>query len=247
MKKIYLSLVAIIIVALVWVVARKKPEIVEKPKTDKEYFEDGIKQTKSIFSLFSVGPRPELSAEEKEEFQKNLIPTTNFAIATFQELINKYPDSKWADDAQFLLADAYFFQGSSDKSIEAYRKVIINYPNGRLETYTEKALISALPKSNLCAQAQKRIADIYFKIKRNYAQGLIENFKVINAYPNDPMAVSAAIDIGLYANESKDYEPAIEAYQKLLKNRDNKPKDIAFFEKKIKELKTKQAALKKQG
>ena len=97
------------------------------------------------------------------------------------------------------------------------------------------------------AFSQQRIASTYYNVKRNYPQALIEYNKVIDKYPQDVYAHPAAThQIYRLCSELNDYTPAIEAYQKLLKTRVNKPKDVAFFEKKIKELQAKQAALTKQ-
>lgn len=240
MKKIYLLLVAIIVVALVWAAARRKPGIIEKPEIDREYFETGLTQYKK-FVTSDIDEYLNMPLEERKEYKKILISSANSAIKSYQEIIDKYPDSKWADDAQFYIAMTYFYGGEWDKAIEAYQKVITNYPEAKLEPQTMEDDTLILPNTipNLHAYAQERIASIYYDMKEDYPQALIEYNKVIDKYPQDRIALAAAFDIERYCSKIKNYEPAIKAYEKLLKTRDNTPKDVAFFEKKIKELKAK--------
>ena len=240
MKKIYLLLVAIIVIVLVGIVI-----IVKKPKTAQEYFETGLSQFKE--AVMSPRVYHELSPEEKEEYRKMVFSSTDSAIKSYQEIIDKYPESKWADDAQFCIATAYFRRGSWNEAIEAYRKVITNYPEAKLEPQTMEDDTLILPKTipNLHAYVQEQIAGIYYRLKRNYSQALIEYNKVIDKYPQDVYAHPAAThQIMRLCSELNDYTPAIKTYQKLLKTRTNTPKDIAYFERRIKEFKTKQAALK---
>ncbi len=246
-KKGYLLVIVIVIIALATITV-----IVKKPKPDKEYFQSGLIQySKSEASIQSMPDFTQLSPEKKEEYRKTVISSVNPSVKSYQAIIDNYPESRWADDAQFCIATAYHFTGNIDKAIEAYRKLITDYPEAKLEPQTmmDKDLL-ALPETipSLHALAQEQIAGIYYRLKRNYPQALIEYNKVIDNYPQDKRAtLMAAFDIERYSSEVKNYEPAIKAYQKLLKTRVNKPKDIAYFEKKIKELKAKQAALTKQS
>ena len=248
MKKIYLLLVAIIVVVLVWAVARKKPGIIEKPEIDKEYFETGLSHYKKIITF----PKEyhEMSSEEYDEHRKMVISSTDSAIKSYQQIIDKYPESRWADDAQFFIAEAYFIRGDWDEAIAAFRKVITNYPEAELEPETIEEDMPTVPKtvSNPHALTQCQIAGIYYNVKKDYPQALIEYNKVIDRYPQDRAAtLMAAFDIERCAAATKNYEPAIEAYQKLLQAKPETASRAAFLEKKIKELQAKQAALKKQS
>ncbi len=222
--------------------------IVKKPKTAQEYFEVGFTHYKKVVAAALAIPNySELSPQKEEEYRKMVNSSTDSAIKSYQEIIDKYPESRWADDAQFFIAEAYFIRGDWDKAIEAFQKVIIDYPEAKLEpeTMEEETLTLLRTIPNLHALTQRRIAGIYYDMKNDYPQAMIEFNKVIDKYPQDRRATLMAVFyIERYASKSKNYEPAISAYQKLLKIRVNKPKDIAFFEKKIKELQAKQAALK---
>jgi len=47
----------------------------------------------------------------------------------FENFINKYPDSKNADNARFWIADSYYTEKWYEKAILEYQKVLENYPN----------------------------------------------------------------------------------------------------------------------
>ena len=48
----------------------------------------------------------------------------------FQELIEKYPRSERADNAQFWIGEIYYREKWYEKAILEYQKVIENYPKG---------------------------------------------------------------------------------------------------------------------
>ncbi|WP_026259764.1 tol-pal system protein YbgF [Desulfobacter curvatus] len=47
----------------------------------------------------------------------------------FENFINKYPDSKNADNARFWIADSYYAEKWYEKAILEYQKVLEDYPN----------------------------------------------------------------------------------------------------------------------
>ena len=56
----------------------------------------------------------------------------NFALGAleFQKVLEKYPESEWADNAQFGLGLIYEELGDYQKAVEELGKVVINYPKG---------------------------------------------------------------------------------------------------------------------
>jgi len=251
-KKGYLVAIVIVIIVLVGLVI-----ILKKPKSPQEYFETGVNLHKNV--EISAEEYRMMSPEEEEEYCKMVISSTDSAIKSYQEIIDKYPESKWADDAQFCIAHACYITAHAspanvdyaDRAIEAFQKFITNYPEAKLEPQTIEGLSFSIPPriSSLHAVAQWQIASLNREIKKDYPQALIEYNKIIDKYPQTICAhplVTYEID-RLLCPELNDYTPAIETYQKLLKTRINTPKDVAYFEKRIKEFKAKQATLKKQG
>lgn len=249
-KKGYLVAIVIVIIVLVGIVI-----IVKRSKTAQKCFETGL----NLYKSADIPPEEyrEMSPEEEKEYCKMVISSTDSAIKSYQKIVDRYPRSKWADDAQFCIAVGYYTNAQSsisnvdyaDKAIEASQKFITNYPEAKLEPYTIENLLFVIPKtvSSPLAVAQWQIADIYDSIKKDYPQALIEYNKVIDKYPQTTIARTTIYSITSLCPKLNDYTPAIEACQKLLKTRTNTPGENVYFEKVIEESKAKQAALKKQG
>lgn len=48
----------------------------------------------------------------------------------FQNFLKQFPDSEYSDNAQFWIAESFYFENRFDKAIPEYEKVIKNYPDG---------------------------------------------------------------------------------------------------------------------
>ncbi len=46
----------------------------------------------------------------------------------FQTVIEKYPGTSWAARSQYNIGDAYYNAGEYERAIEAYKKVLDEYP-----------------------------------------------------------------------------------------------------------------------
>ena len=76
--------------------------------------------------------QPPLSEDEiyrmaKQAFDQGEADT---AKKKFQELIERYPQSERADNAQFWIGEIYYREKWYEKAILEYQKVIENYPKG---------------------------------------------------------------------------------------------------------------------
>jgi tol-pal system protein YbgF len=98
----------------------------------------------------------------------------------FENFINKYPDSKNADNARFWIADSYYAEKWYEKAILEYQRVLENYPDSnktaaaRLKqgyAFAElgetanarlilKELIKRHPDSNEAKYAQKKLKSL---------------------------------------------------------------------------------------
>ena len=98
----------------------------------------------------------------------------------FQKLIETYPKSNMADNAQFWIGEIYYHEKWYEKAILEYQKVIENYPNGNKVQSSllkqgfsffnlgDKAnarlifteLIKKYPKSNEAKIAKKKLKDV---------------------------------------------------------------------------------------
>ncbi|MBU4420046.1 MAG: tol-pal system protein YbgF [Proteobacteria bacterium] len=74
----------------------------------------------------------ELSENELYTVSKQAFDAGDFETARkgFKDLINKFPDSAHADNAQFWIGEIYYSEKWYEKAIVEYQKVIEKYPKG---------------------------------------------------------------------------------------------------------------------
>jgi len=118
----------------------------------------------------------------------------------YQELINDYPDSLYADDAQLGIGNCYYATYDYSHAIETYQKAIDNYP-----------------ESPLLALAQYSIAQSYRKLE-NYGQAVIEYNSVIDNYPESSYPAASQYYIGYSYYLAQDYTQAIFEFQLTVDN-----------------------------
>jgi len=158
------------------------------------------------------------------------------ALTTFQQLINDFPESQYADNAQYYIG--YINEKKLGYYIQAlleYQELINNYPDSSyaddaqlgigncyyvtydyphaIEAYQQ--LIDDYPGSSLLALAQYSIAQSYRKLA-NYTQAVIEFNKVIDNYPESDYPASAQYYIGYSYYEALSYNQAILEFQKVI-------------------------------
>ncbi|MCK5836993.1 MAG: tol-pal system protein YbgF [Desulfobacula sp.] len=83
-------------------------------------------------SLETPVPGPEKSSEQElYDLAKKLFDDGDKESARiqFENFINKYPDSKNADNARFWIADSYYAEKWYEKAILEYQKVLETYPD----------------------------------------------------------------------------------------------------------------------
>jgi tol-pal system protein YbgF len=80
----------------------------------------------------TIIPDPEKSSEQElYDLAKKLFDDGDKESARiqFENFINKYPDSKNADNARFWIADSYYAEKWYEKAILEYQKVLETYPD----------------------------------------------------------------------------------------------------------------------
>ena len=161
--------------------------------------------------------------QENKRWQKRI----DRAIKSYREVIDKYPESNWSDDAQYFLPGLYYLQGNYKKQIDEMRKFIEKHPyykSQELEDWTrQQPTMKNLPRitkltKNLSGLAQFGIGMTYARNIKDFQQAVIEFNKVIDNYPQEVSLIYlAAHNIErLCGPEINDYEPAIKAYQKVI-------------------------------
>ncbi len=156
-KNLRSSLTVIILLILTLSIGCAKRE---KVSTAKEYFDQGARYFKE----------------------------RNFALGAleFQKVLEKYPKSKWADNAQFGLGLIYEELGEYQKAVKELEKVITHYPKG------DKA-----------PNALFGIGEIYERKLKNNSQAIDAYQKLVNDYPGSRWAPMARERIERLRKEEK--------------------------------------------
>jgi len=130
----------------------------------------------------------------------------NNAITTFQQLINDYPDSEYADEAQYYIAWSYYNLASYEEAIIEFEKIEGNYPN-----------------SEFIDDAKYYIAYCNEKKLGYYVKALLQYYNFLDSFPDSEFADDAQLGIGDCCYAMKQYSSAIEGYQKVLDNYPQSP------------------------
>lgn len=123
----------------------------------------------------------------------------NQAVNAFQQLISDFPESKYADYAQFYIGCSYYNLSSFETSITEFRKILNNYPDSE---YTD--------------DAQFYIGYCNEKKLGYYSKALLEYHELINNYPDSMWADDAQLGMGNCYYANGEYDNAIIEYQKVI-------------------------------
>ena len=123
------------------------------------------------------------------------------AFTTFQQLIIDFPDSQYADDAQYYIA--YI----NEKKFGYYSKALLEYYE----------LIITYPGSIWVDDAQLGMGNCYYA-NGEYSNAIIEYQKVINDYPNSPFHAFAQYYIGHSYRNSYNFSQAVTEFNKVIDN-----------------------------
>jgi len=142
-------------------------------------------------NFLGIGKKETVEGETRGKQHSNTVPSsekeTAYAAAydllkegkydrartEFQNFLKKYPDSEYADNAQFWIGECYFSEEKYDKAILEYDKVVKNYKQGNK---TSQALL----KQGLA-----------FKLLGDKTSASLLFQQVIKDYPNTNQARTA--------------------------------------------------------
>jgi tetratricopeptide (TPR) repeat protein len=88
-----------------------------------------------------------------------------FSIEQFEEILEKYPNSSWADDSLFEIAHAYDSLGEYERSVAGYRRLAERYPESELAPLA-LYLVGRIYEKKLGAPEEARA--IYRELLRRY-------------------------------------------------------------------------------
>ena len=97
-----------------------------------ETTESELKLEKGTHTKSDIPSKKELSADKIYKSAKQAFAQSDFETAReeFQQLLQLYPKSPQADNAQFWLGETYYREKWYEKAILEYQKVIEKYPKG---------------------------------------------------------------------------------------------------------------------
>lgn len=119
-------------------------------------------------------------------------------IKVHEEILVKYPKSKYVQASIEEIANTYKLQGNLNQALKYYEQIITNYP-----------------KSNSVKGAMVEIADIYYK-KGDYTRAETEYKNVLSLYSSDRMICEAAgrnlVDVYKALRQPEKLQSIIEKY-----------------------------------
>ncbi len=143
-------------------------------------------------------------AENIRKTQKNssgALSKYNIVIKKCAYIVKEYKNSKYADDALFLLSKALFYKGSN------YTQAIENL----------EQLIEFYPESEFVPEAKIYIARSKYKLnKKEEAYQYLE--KMLNSKVDDKYKAEALLLLAKYYDQDEIYDKAIEKLNTLIKN-----------------------------
>lgn len=135
-------------------------------------------------------------------------PTGQFkeVVSAFQRVIDKYPESRKAGEAQFMISGLYIARNDLTGARREFSKVITEYPD----------------RADLCAKAKLKIGETY-EMEKNWNAALHQYNETISKYPHSVEALQLPLYIarhylkaGRTAEASSAYASALESYNKIV-------------------------------
>ncbi len=147
------------------------------------------------------------------------------AVTAYQALLAKYPQGPYGGSAQYALAWSFIEQEEMEQAVGAMQGLVANYS-----------------ESELAAKAQFTIGDYYYNIQ-SYDEAMAAYEKVLKLYPNSEEAARATtlveelseIQASFSYNEAmklfeaKDYERAVPALQKIIRDYPGTHTELAAY------------------
>ncbi len=133
------------------------------------------------------------------------------ALATFQKLMSKYPNSQESNDAEDYVKSIYMSRGQADAYVNFMRGRGKNISNTEADSLTYSTAISA-----------------YNNQQYDNAKSALQNY--LNKYPNGQNAIAAHYQLATIANNNKDYSNALSNYDYVASKAPNKYAESAVLE-----------------
>ncbi len=143
------------------------------------------------------GEAEELREDRDGEVDRNLEEKYGEVIIKCGKIIRDYPDSKWVDDAIFLMGQSLIRQGEYDKGIRKFIELTTNYPESE---YVPKSLYW-LAKANF--------------EKGEFNQALLYTQRFLDAYPDNNLKFEVIFLAGDISLVLENYQEALVYYSRV--------------------------------
>ncbi len=150
------------------------------------------------------GEAEESRKAKGEEVDRSLKEKYDEVIIKCGKIIRDYPDSRWVDDAIFLMGQSLVRQGEYDKGIRKFVELTTNYPESG---YVSKS-IYWLAKANFA--------------KGEYNQALLYTGRFLEAFPDHKLRFDVIFRAGDISLAREDYEGARRYYSVVAEESGNK-------------------------
>jgi TolA-binding protein len=152
----------------------------------------------------TYGEAEKLRENKEGEVDRNLKEKYNEVITKCSNIIRDYPNSKWVDDAIFLMGQSLVRQGEYDKGIRKFIELTTNFPES-----------GYVPLS------------IYWLATANYEKGeynqaLLYTKRFLDTYPKHKMRFEVMFLAGDISLALEDYEGALAYYSRVATESGNK-------------------------
>jgi len=169
-------------------------------------------------------PEMEISGSQRELYEQ--------AIKKASKILVFYPNSKYVDDALFLMGKAYFRMEEFGKSRRKFEELLVNYPKskfrfeagyllGTIHYYLDEpnkardalmAVIESKQKNSWADDARYTLGEMAFW-NEQYRQALEEYSRLPEDYPKSELRAEAFFKIGESRFKLGQYQEALTAYQ----------------------------------
>ncbi len=171
---------------------------------------------------------------QSETVSREEINLYSKAIEKSKKLLQRYPDSKYRDDAQFLIARAYYFKGDYSLAKRYFDDLALNYGSssyarevplwmgrclvklGDLDMARHEASRITKGKTGRALQAEALLLMGEIAVKQD-SLDVAENYLrlVIDRSPDGFTKAKAQFQVGKMRENRMDYSGALEAYQSV--------------------------------
>ncbi|MBI2118757.1 MAG: tetratricopeptide repeat protein [Elusimicrobia bacterium] len=157
------------------------------------------------------------------------------ALAKFKELTEKFKESRFAEQASFLIGESIFFSKNYAGAIQEYQNFLNLYPKSALKegaffriaaSYFLKkdylaardqyvALLKNFPAGEFRAAAMYFIAESY-RMTNQLKEASFSYGQLISAMPNSPQATSARFKLAFVTYSQENFTGAVDGFQRFL-------------------------------